>query len=137
MTLRPLTKYDADFLLELKNYDETIRFAISTKSKIKKKNHYKYLRDNSRYFSMICTENRESIGVVRVQDNEISIWIDRKFWGLGVATKVIKQIAKKGMTAKIVEGNIRSMRAFIKAGFVPVSYNSTANYSTNYYTFKK
>jgi len=144
MTLRPMEMKDADFILSLKNYMETRAFAIVTHGEIKKEDHYKYLEDNIQYFQVIEFSVDERAGVIRIKDNEISIWIDRKFWGKGIASFILEQ-CEKGCTAKIVEGNIFSMRAFINAGFKPVSYFPATNTvvgmriieTTGYYIFKR
>ena len=71
------------------------------------------------------------MGVIRIQDNEISIWIDRDYWGCGVASEILKRVSQEGMTAKIVDGNVASMLAFINAGFKPFHHEH------NYYIMKK
>jgi RimJ/RimL family protein N-acetyltransferase len=129
MNLRPMTMEDADKMLEWKNYPETRKFAIVTNAEIRRDDHLKYIENNLQYFQIIRVEG-EVVGAVRVKDNDISIWIDRDFWRHGLATEAIKMVSVKGMTAKIVSGNIGSMRAFIKAGYFPISYQD------NYYIFQ-
>lgn len=129
-----MTINDADFMLELKNYPETRMFAIASNDEIKREDHLKWLENNLQYFKIIevmIEGDYKPAGVIRIQDNEISIWIHRSFWGRGIATWVLETVSEKGMTAKIVNGNISSMRAFINAGFKPVSYNG------KYYTYIK
>lgn len=135
MTLRPMTMDDADFMLTLKNYPETRHFAIQSHDEIKKEDHYRWLKPRLIFFQVVCKEaDGEPIGCVRVFGGEISIWIDRKYWGLGVATAVIKEVAdnsqydKGGLTAKVVDGNVASLRAFIKAGFLPVTHSAIDKY---------
>lgn len=156
MTLRPMTMADAEKMLEWKNYPETRQFAIKTPDEVKLEDHLKWLEKNLQYFWTITDGNRNThpllYGAVRVVDGEISIWIDRQFWGQGIATWAIKQAARKGAyIAKIVEGNLGSMRAFIKSGYIPVEYVSKAAldgiYTSkelrdyyrrpNYYVFKR
>lgn len=121
---------DADKMLEWKNYPETIQFSIATKWVITKANHLNWLKRNVQYFQVI-EEGTELCGAIRIKDHEISIWIDRKHRCKGVASFFLNQTVKKGMTAKIVNGNISSIRAFINAGFKPIAYQD------NYYTFYK
>lgn len=129
MKLRPMTWVDADFMWKLKNYPETRKFAIASHDEIKREDHYKWLEKNIQYFQII--EVHEGVcGAVRVRDNEVSIWIDRKHWGKGIATYTLQTIAKRGMMCKIVDGNIGSMRAFVRAGFTPIKYID------NYYIFQ-
>lgn len=124
---RPMTMEDSDFMLELKNYPETRAYAIVTHEEIKKEDHEKWLAKNFLFFFVIM-RGEERIGVVRIFGGEISIWLDRKFWGLGIATSVIKAVAKKGNTAKIVDGNVASFKAFVRSGFVPVAHSMVDKY---------
>lgn len=140
MNLRPMTMEDADKMLEWKNYEETRKFAIKFPYKyIRPEDHIKFLEKNLQYFQIIQVEG-EVVGAVRVQDNEISIWIDRQFRGYGFSTEAIKMVSTNGMIARIVDGNIASMRSFIKCGYVPVEYiKGEWNHitgRTNYYIFK-
>ena len=161
MNLRPMTMSDEDidFMLSLKNDPQTRKFAIATHDEIKREDHVKWLEQNIQYFQVIEYEISGipaaiRAGAIRVQDCEISIWIDRAFRKQGVATNVLKNFDRevhnlpgKPYTAKIVSGNIASMRTFIKAGFLPVEYvnGKTPNpHETNatylepdYYIFKK
>lgn len=146
MLLRPMTMDDADFMLELKNYPETRKNAIASQDEIKKEDHYKWLPENLKYFSIIYKEETgivtlvDDIGAIRIQDNEISIWIDREHWGKGIASTILSQVATPGMTAKIVAENIGSMNAFIKAGFRPVGFRRERDSLYEqfiYYIFKK
>lgn len=130
MKLRPMTMDDAIQMLEWKNYPETRRFAIASHEEIALKDHVYWLKDNIQYFQVVMEENVVA-GAIRIQDKEISIWIDRKFWGCGMATKIIKQVSKRGFTAKIVDGNIGSMRVFIKSGYLPIEHKD------NHYIFQK
>lgn len=159
MQLRPMTMADADKMLEWKNYPETRQFSIVSHEEIKKEDHYKYLKENLQYFQIIeghfspvyhkaenglATPELWPCGALRIQNNEISIWVDKFRQGMGIASFVLEEVSEKGMTAKIVEGNIASMRAFINAGFKPVSYIQSeviykmgASIQKGYYIFKK
>ena len=129
MKLMPMTMGHALQMLKWKNYPETRKFAIVSHKIISKSNHCKWLRGNLQYFQVIL-EKGKVCGAIRVQDKEVSIWIDRTFWDQGIAQKTIKKVSKKGFTAKIVEGHIVSMRCFINCGYLPVSYQG------GYYIFQ-
>jgi len=134
MQLRPMKMEDADFMLSLKNDPDTRKFAIQTHDEISKESHYKWLADNIQYFQIIEGESNlkgQRLGAIRIQKKEISIWIDREFRSNGISSWVLEKVSKVGMQAKIVEGNIPSMRAFINAGFKPYSHQGW------YYIFKK
>ena len=129
MTLRPMTMADADKMLEWKNYEETRKFSISTPHEISAKDHFEWLQKNLEYFSIIMSD-RFRVGAVRRQNGEISIWIDRDFRGFGYATDAIKMVSKIGNIARIVDGNVPSFRAFLRAGFFPIKYEK------NFYILK-
>lgn len=131
MRLRKMKMQDADFMLELKNYPETREFAIYSHDEIKKEDHYKWLPEKINQFRVIDGYYHDNLGVVRVNGDEISIWVNKRYWGLGIATEIIKRVSNRGMKAKIVDGNVASMKAFIKAGFVPIDHVD------NYYILQK
>ena len=136
-----MTMEDADLMLEWKNYPETREFTIVNNAVINRENHIKYLEENLQYFQIVRVEG-EIVGAVRIKDNELAIWIDRKYWGYGFATEAIKLVSIDGMIAKIVDKNVNSMRAFIKAGYKPCEfihepYNPKTGQMINYYIFKK
>lgn len=129
-----MTMDDADFMLSLKNDPQTREFAIASNEEIKREDHIKWLEKNIQYFQVVEEENASYqilLGAVRIQDFEISIWVDRPFWGRGIATEMIKRVAEDKMTAKIVNGNVASFRVFIAAGFSPIKYVD------NYYILQK
>lgn len=127
-----MTMEDADFMLKLKNDPATRNFAIIAKDEIKREDHIIWLEKNIQYFRVIeAFSGSERVGAIRIQDNEVSIWIDKEFRSANVAKRILIMETKLGMKAKIVDGNIPSMRAFIRAGFLPVSHHE------NYYIFQK
>lgn len=122
-----MTFGDTNFMLELKNYSETRQFAIETKDEIKLEAHNEWMKKNILFFQVI-DGSAGRVGAIRIFGNELSIWIDRHYWGLGIATEVIKRVSKPGMYAKIVDGNVASLRAFTKAGYLPVSHSAIDKY---------
>ncbi len=127
MRLRPMRIDDADFMLALKNDPQTRQFAIMTQDVIKREDHIEWLKDKIQHFQVI-QEGSQLFGAIAIRENELSIWIDRKYWGQGIATQIIRKVRVDKMVAKVVNGNIGSMRAFIKAGFLPVKYDEAYNY---------
>lgn len=129
MQLRPMLMSDADFLLDMKNYPETRRYSFVSKEEIKYDDHINFLKENIHQFKVIVIETF-CYGIVRVQNKEISIWIDRKFWGKGIATSIFEQ-CEKGTLAKVVNGNIGSIKALVRAGFELIEHKD------NYYILQK
>lgn len=127
--LRQATWEDAEFLLDLKNDPVMRMFSIKTNEKIDMDTHLKWLKDNLEYTKMIVF-NGITVGDVRVKDNEVAIKLHEQARGHGVAQRVIQIVKKHGMIAKIVDGNIPSMRLFIGAGFKPIEHKD------NYYILR-
>lgn len=132
MKLRPMTMADADFMLMLKNYSETRNNAILTSEEIKRDDHINWLGKNVQYFQVIMIDS-ERAGAIRIQDNEISIWLDREFRDNGIALMAINSVKEPGMTAKIVTSNLPSLRAFCRARFLPINVSITI---PAYYIFR-
>jgi len=130
MNYRPLTMDDADFMLKLKNDPQTRQFAIQSHEEIKREDHIVWLEKNKQFFNIIEFVDKR-VGAIRIEGNEVSIWIDKEFWGKRVATTALMQVTDIGQVAKIVNGNIASFKAFVRAGFVPVEYKD------NYYILRK
>lgn len=117
---------DATELFELKN-DETVRAnSILTHEKIEWKSHVDWLtnklKDPEVEIWIIENEEDEMIGDVRIDHLEISIKLFPQFRGKGIGGEAIKHFARKGLIAKIVEGNVPSMRIFVDAGFNFIDY---------------
>lgn len=139
MELRPMTMEDADKMLEWKNYPETRMFALKSHAEIYREDHLKWLEKNIQYFQIIIHDNKVA-GAIRLENNEISVWIDKAFRGIGLATQAIKAVSRVGTIARIVPANIPSIKAFIRCGFVPEQYVSKHDHilgDTSYYIFIK
>lgn len=117
---------DADFMLSLKNDLTTREFAIVTHDEIDRESHYKWLEEHLGEFQVMGN----NIGAIRIEDNEISIWIAKEHRGKGIASYILRLVSRIGMKAKIVDGNIASMRCFINASFKPIDHKD------NYYIFQ-
>lgn len=62
------------------------------------------------------------------EDNpEITYWLDKKFWGKGIATEALKQflelITIRPIYARVAKDNIGSNRVLEKTGFVIIGEN--------------
>jgi RimJ/RimL family protein N-acetyltransferase len=126
---------DSDFMLELKNLPETRQYAILSDKEIKKEDHEKWLEKNIQYFQIIegiDDEGEYRLGVIRIQNQEVSIWIARAHRGKQIAQRVVQRVSDIGMNAKIVIGNIPSLRTFIGAGYRP-----TELVDNKYYIFRR
>ena len=118
--LRKADMGDAIHLFRWKN-DPTVRkYAIKTHDKIDWETHMKWCEKNLKK-TQIITDGILPLGDIRIDNGEVAIKIDKRYRNQGIGTLALQKIQEK-LTAKIVEGNIPSMRLFIGAGFKPVSY---------------
>lgn len=128
ITLRQATMGDAEFLLEMKNDPVMRKFSIVTHDKIKMTDHLRWLKDNVQY-TYIIEYSGDACGDIRVKDKEVAIKIHEAFRGMGISTEVLMNVVEKYdyLLAKIVDGNVPSMRLFQKCGFKVVDHKD------NYY----
>lgn len=132
---------DADMLLEWKNEEDTRMNSIATTDKINYSRHIAWLADTLESKAsrlMIIEDDGVPAGDVRLDydlyETEVSIRLDKKYRGKGLATAVIGMIREEGMKAKIRAHNLASMRVFISNGFKPYEYYTEP---VPYYVFKK
>jgi RimJ/RimL family protein N-acetyltransferase len=130
ITIRQATNDDMEDMFRWKNDPITRQFAIKTHKKILWKNHVKWFEQNKFLVFIICQKNIK-IGTVSIVP-EIRIIIDPEYRGQGFAFKALQYLVQPGYIAKIVNGNIASMRLFLKLGFKPICYNEAG-----YYIFQK
>lgn len=132
-------------LLGWKNERDTRMNSIVTHDKILLKNHLKWLEKtltSKSHFLFIALYDGKPVGDVRFDrlrngDFEISIRMDKKYRGKGLATKVISlaelfMFDPTCLVAKIVAHNINSMRVFISNGYKPEKF-----VDNTYYIFRK
>jgi len=131
ISLRQATMGDAELLLEMKNDPVMRKFSIATHDEIKMTDHLVWLKDNVQYTYMIETDS-VACGDIRIKDGEVAIKIHEDYRGKGISTQVLKNVCEKFdvLTAKIVDGNVPSMRLFQKCGFKVVDHKD------NYYILK-
>ena len=57
-------------------------------------------------------------------DTEITYWIDRKYWGKGIATKALKELLKmetvRPIVGRVAFDNFSSQKVLEKCGFVKI-----------------
>lgn len=132
MKLRPAIMEDAKFLFDLKNDPVVREYSIVTHNKIKWKDHLQWLKKHLHEIQIIESDwDYKPYGDIRIEGNEIAIKLDSEHRGKGIGYWLLAPLVKKGMTAKIVNENISSIRLFIKLGFKPTIYDKKG-----YYIFK-
>lgn len=138
VALRPATIADASNLFKWKN-DETMRkYSIQTTKKITMAQHLLWLRKHLKE-TQIIMYNNIPVGDIRISGNEVAIKIDKNYRGMGIAKGALSKILVDGLIVKIVDGNIASMRTFVKLGFIPIFHKTKKNKDgdlINYYILK-
>ena len=131
ITFRPATALDAPDLLQWKNDPVTRKFSIATHDEITESQHAAWMT------AMLADPNRRTYiieydghpcGDVRIEVHaehvEIAVKLDQHFRGRGIGSKAIRTVGnivqqemKKRLIAKIVYGNVASMRLFESCGY--------------------
>ena len=125
MKLRRATMRDADFLLDLKNDQESLRWSWDH-DPVTPGVHRAWLEkalfhdDPSIYIGMV---GKKAVGAVRtrvtLEGDEISITVAQEYRGKGLGTAMLMALPKQKepYVAYIDGGNVASKMAFVKAGF--------------------
>ena len=140
---------DATDLLRWKNDADTRRFSIIAKDEIRQADHLKWLgktlQDPNVRLYMILKDGKP-VGDIRfdIADQvEVSVRIDRPYRRQGIGSWALSTIApremadiKKPFMAKIVDGNVPSMRIFTKNGFKLSRHEDGVSYLSRPYERK-
>ncbi|SHH20808.1 GNAT family N-acetyltransferase [Tepidibacter thalassicus] len=126
--LRLANYKDCDLLFNWAN-DDLVRKNSFNSSKIDYSEHRKWFRskiesNNSKIY--ICILNNKNIGQVRIDIEEhtgmINYSIDKDYRGLGIGTEILKliksQFSNLILIGRVKYGNIPSIKAFEKAGYI-------------------
>lgn len=102
------------------------QFAVVTHDEIKWDAHLEWLKGHLHEIAIIEKDNKRA-GMFRIDDNkEVSINLHPNFRGQGLGKEVMA-FCPKGVWAKIVNGNVPSMKLFLESGFKIIGYEQ------NYY----
>ncbi|MFN8145580.1 MAG: GNAT family N-acetyltransferase [Bacteroidia bacterium] len=130
--LRPTTVQDLETLFTFQVDKEAIHQAAFTPKDPTDKSAYiakysKLLQDPTVNNQTILLENK-IIGslakFVMSGDNEITYWIDKNYWGKGIATKALKKFLRieknRPIFGRVAFDNIGSQRVLEKCGFIKI-----------------
>ena len=132
LILRQASSYDIEMISLWRNSPHARKYSFNT-AEISWDNHQKWFRDTLQRkdrIIMIGELADTPIGVLRFElmkdEAEVSIYLDPNLYGKGLGTKLLQVGSEwlranlphiKRMTAKILQENIASKKAFLKAGF--------------------
>jgi RimJ/RimL family protein N-acetyltransferase len=137
---------DAHNLLRWKNDPDTRRNAILTDAEIKWEDHKRWLEarlSDPLTELYVITNGSADYGDIRLdvgEKTEVSTRIDQAFRGLGLGSLAVQQVLNGRSVggcylARIVEGNLASMKIFLRNGFEFVSYEHGGR--KNYYVLER
>jgi len=125
MQLRPAVKKDWDLILDLRNQFFTNFY--SQDRPINKEEHYQYLekqKSNTKFHQWMIENDNETIGYIRILDNDIGIIIKKEHQGKGMATEALKlaenearKLGIKKLVALVKSGNDSSKKIFLNNNY--------------------
>lgn len=130
--LRPTKISDLDFLFQFQLDKESGYLAAfmpkDTTDKIAYIEKYTKLLDDSTVNNQTIILDNIIVGsiakFIMEGDTEITYWIDRKFWGQGIATKTLKEFlaieTNRPIFGRVAFDNFGSQKVLEKCGFVKV-----------------
>ncbi|MBA3750500.1 MAG: GNAT family N-acetyltransferase [Nitrosopumilus sp.] len=125
--IRSVTSDDWQFILDIRNEKE-VRDASLNDEIISKETHQKYMKKleerTTNVYQRIILYNKQTVGYVKVVDEEISYMIMKEFRGKGIGSQffviVFKELKELGITkirASIRIDNVSSLNLGQKMGY--------------------
>jgi RimJ/RimL family protein N-acetyltransferase len=132
LALRPVEASDLDAIFEQMRDPESVRMAAFTAQDPSDRSAFD--AHMARVMSSPETRNRAIISDSRLVGTiaswpsegatEVTYWIDRNFWGQGIATRalglLLEEIPARPIRARVASDNAGSLRVLQKAGFEPI-----------------
>jgi RimJ/RimL family protein N-acetyltransferase len=132
LAIRPVEAADLDAIFEQMRDPESVRMAAFTHedpadrgafdahmSKVMSspENRLRAIMCNSRFVGTVGSYPSDGA-------TEVTYWIDRAYWGQGIATRAITlllaEISVRPIRARVASDNVGSLRVLEKAGFHPI-----------------
>jgi RimJ/RimL family protein N-acetyltransferase len=130
--LRAIRDDDLDAIYEQRRDPEAVRMAAfaaeDPDDRAAFDAHFARLRTSPEILTRAVTVDGELAGTVASfpvgDDTEISYWLDRRWWGRGVATQAVQLLLElvpvRPITARAASDNAGSLAVLRKVGFRPV-----------------
>jgi RimJ/RimL family protein N-acetyltransferase len=132
IALRDLEETDADALFEQMRDRESTRMAAFTgrdpDDRAAFDAHQRKLRASPEILRKAVTLDGEFVGTVASfvieGDTEVTYWIDRRYWGRGIASRALELLLelekRRPIYGRAASDNLGSLRVLAKAGFVRI-----------------
>lgn len=95
-SLRQVKRGDWDFILELRN--EFFNYFYRQEKAIEKEDHYAYMTkqsSNPKFHQWIIEYESNTVGYVRILENDVGIMIKKEFQNKGIASDALKLVEQK------------------------------------------
>ena len=132
VALRDIEETDMDALFDQMRDPESVRMAAFTArdpdDRAAFDAHQRKMRDTPEILRRAVTLDGEFVGVVgsfyMEGDREVMYWIDRRYWGRGIASRALGLLLELDKTRPIyghvASDNLGSLHVLTKAGFMPI-----------------
>lgn len=132
IALREVEDADLDILFNQMRDPEAVHMAAFTAKDPNDRAafdaHMDKVRTSPGILHRAVTRDKELVGTVASfvvdGETEVTYWIDRRYWGQGIATRALELLLELESTrplyARAATDNPASLRVLAKAGFVPI-----------------
>jgi [ribosomal protein S5]-alanine N-acetyltransferase len=133
ITLRKTEVSDLSFFFQFQQLDDEANYlaAFTQKDPIDKtaylQKYTKFVNDPTINMQTIIVENMIAGSIAKFEiegQAEVTYWIDKKFWGKGVATRALKTLLENETTrpifGRVAFDNFGSQKVLEKCGFVKI-----------------
>jgi RimJ/RimL family protein N-acetyltransferase len=129
VALRPVDDSDLDALFEQMRDPESVRMAAFTAKDPDDRTafdaHMAKIRTSPEVTNRIITLDGRLVGSIASfvvdGDTEVTYWIDRSFWGQGIASRalalLLESVSVRPLFARAASDNVRSLKVLQRAGF--------------------
>jgi RimJ/RimL family protein N-acetyltransferase len=132
-SLRPVEGRDLDQIFALMCDPESVRMAAFTAEDPSDRGafdaHMAKIMSSPTTWTRAIIRDSLLVGTIASYESdggtEVTYWIDRRWWGLGIATRalslLLEEISVRPIRARAASDNAGSLRVLQKAGFRPVA----------------
>lgn len=129
VALRPIEDSDLDALFEMMRDPESVQMAAFTAKNPDDRAafdaHMERIRSSPETMNRAITVDGRLVGSIASfvvdGDTEVTYWIDRSFWGQGIATRalalLLESVQVRPVFARAASDNVGSLKVLQRAGF--------------------
>lgn len=127
--IRSVNPEDLDFLFNISQDPESNELAkVFPRSRESFDEHWAHIRQDPAVAAYVILYQGSLAGMINVfgssAEHQVGYWIDRQYWGKGIATQALKALLKvvveRPLHARVAIGNHGSIRVLERCGFIRV-----------------